>query len=99
MERFTVYPHPDNRGYLLNIQADSMGHLGSKVVIPLLQASEYRLPASRLNPQFEILGKQYVLLTQSMGAMPVKLLNQAVCNLSDRAHEIVAAIDVLFNGV
>jgi hypothetical protein len=54
MERFTVYPHPDNRGYLLNIQADSIGHLGSRVVIPLLRASEYRLPASRLNPQFEM---------------------------------------------
>ncbi|TAM54282.1 MAG: plasmid maintenance protein CcdB [Paraburkholderia sp.] len=98
MERFTIYPHPTKRGYLLNVQADAMGHLDSRVVIPLVPLTELPKPATRLNPLVDIDGEQYVMVTQSMGAVSVKLLKQGVGSLSDRYDEIVAAMDLLLQG-
>jgi toxin CcdB len=98
MERFAIYPHPTKRGYLLNVQADTMGHLDSRVVIPLVPLAELPKPATRLNPVVDIDGAPYVMLTQSMGAISVKLLKQRVGSLADRYDEIVAAMDLLLQG-
>lgn len=75
-----------------------MGHLDSRVVIPLLPLAELPKPAIRLNPVVDIDGEQYVMLTQSMGAVSVKLLKQRVGSLADRDDEIGAAIDLLLQG-
>jgi toxin CcdB len=98
MARFDVYAHPTKRGYLLNIQADALGNLESRVVIPLLPMSELQRPASRLNPLVEIDDEQFVMVTQSMAAVSVKLLRRRVSSLADRSHEIIAAIDLLLHG-
>lgn len=98
MERFTIYPHPTKRGYLLNVQADAMSHLDSRVVIPLVPLAELPRPATRLNPVVDIDGEQYVMLTQSMAAVSVKLLKHGVGSLADRYDEIVAAMDLLLQG-
>ena len=98
MERFTLYPHPTKRGYLLNVQADAMGHLGSRVVIPLVPLAELPKPATRLNPVVDVDGQPYVIVTQSMGAVPVKMLKHGVGNLADRYDEIIAAMDLLLQG-
>ncbi|ABC24346.1 CcdB family protein [Rhodospirillum rubrum] len=36
MARFDVYANPDGMGGLLNIQADLLRHLNTRVVVPLL---------------------------------------------------------------
>jgi len=98
MERFAIYPHPTKRGYLLNVQADSMGHLGSRVVIPLVPLAELPRPATRLNPVVDIDGERYVMVTQSIGAVPIKFLKHSVGSLAHRYDEVVAAIDLLLQG-
>jgi toxin CcdB len=98
MERFNVYPNPSGRGYLLNVQADAMDHLATRVVIPLLPLDELPNPATGLNPLFVIDEAQYIMVTQSMAAVPVKLLKRSVCSLSDRYDEIVGALDLLLQG-
>ena len=35
MTRFDVYPNPDGEGYLLDVQADVLSYLLSRVVVPL----------------------------------------------------------------
>jgi toxin CcdB len=60
--------------------------------------AELPRPAARLNPVVDIDGEQYVMLTQSMSAVPVKLLKQSVGSLADRYDEIVAAMDLLLQG-
>lgn len=55
-------------------------------------------PATRLNPVADIDGERYVMLTQSMGAVSVKLLKQSVGSLADRYDEVIAAIDLLLQG-
>ncbi|WP_027796597.1 CcdB family protein [Paraburkholderia acidipaludis] len=98
MARFNVYPDLSGRGYLLNIQADALDHLATRVVIPLLPLDDLVRPADRLNPVFEIEGIQFIMVTQSMAAVPLKVLKRSVFSLSDHSDEIVAAIDLLLRG-
>lgn len=98
MDRFSVYPNPSGQGYLINVQADFMSHFNTRVVIPLLPLDEAPKPANTLNPLFEIDGKRYSMVTQYMGAVPIKLLKNAVFSVDDRHDEVVAAIDLLLQG-
>ena len=97
-ERFTVYRSPEGKGYLLNIQAEAMSHFNTRVVVPLLPLEDAPKPASRLNPQFEIDGKPYSMVTQYLGTVPVKLLKHPVFRADARRDEIVEAVDLLLQG-
>ena len=50
MARFDVYPNPDGQGSLLDIQADLLCHLNTRVVVPLLPLSFAPKPAQHLIP-------------------------------------------------
>jgi toxin CcdB len=54
--------------------------------------------ARTLNPVFDIGGKRVVMMTQGMAAVPCQLLKQPVTSLAHRHTEIVAALDLLFQG-
>jgi len=78
MHRFSVYPNPSGKGYLLNVQADSMSHFNRRVVIPLLPLDEAPRSANTLNPLSNIDGKPYSMVMQYMAAVPVKALKSAM---------------------
>lgn len=98
MTRYDVYANPEGAGYLLDVQADLLDHLNTRVVVPLLPADAAPAPAATLNPGFRIGDSELVMLTQFMAAVPAKLLRQPVANLESRRGEIVAALDLLFQG-
>ena len=98
MARFTVYRNPDGKGYLLDLQADLHGHFSTRVVAPLLPLEDVPHYASALNPVFDIEGNPVVMATQGMAAVPAQILKQAVATLASRRAEIVAAVDLLFQG-
>ncbi|QHI97971.1 hypothetical protein GT347_08170 [Xylophilus rhododendri] len=50
MARFHVYRNAEGQGYLLDIQADLLGHLNTSVVVPLLPLPFAPSPARMLNP-------------------------------------------------
>ncbi len=56
MARFDVYPYQGGQGLLLDVQADLLEHLNTRVVVPLLPMDLTPKPARRLNPVFEING-------------------------------------------
>ena len=97
MARYDVYRNPSG-GYLLDLQSDLLDGLASRVVAPLVAASVLQRPAGRLNPVFDIDASQYVLLTQSMAAVPVSMLEKPVTSLRDHFAEITNAIDMVFHG-
>ena len=99
MSRYRAYQNPDGAGALLDVQADLMSHLNTCVVVPLLPLDAAPKPARVLNPVFEVGGTRHVMVTQFMAAVPRRLLVTEVANLQDRAHEIVSALDCLFQGV
>lgn len=97
MARYDVYANPGG-GLVLDVQADVLDELKTRVVIPLLPLETAPKPAKRLNPVFEISGVRYVLVTQFLAAIPVSALTEPHSNLSERHDEIIAALDMLFHG-
>lgn len=99
MPRFSVYANPEGPGYLLDVQANLLSHLITRMVVPLLPKAQAPLPAKTLNPAFDVEGVTHVLVAQFMAAVPHRILQTQVLSLEDRAHEVVAALDCLFQGV
>jgi toxin CcdB len=97
-KKFYIYLNPEGEGYLLDVQADTFGHLNTKVIVPLLPLDVAPKPAKTLNPLFEFNGVTYSMVTQYIAAMPIKALKEKVFTVEERRDEIVAAIDLLLQG-
>jgi toxin CcdB len=97
MARFDYYPHPDG-GYLLDVQANLMSELNTRVVIPLMPRNMAPKPAGRLNPVFRIKGKAFVMVTQFLAAISLDELREKAGSLAHRDGEIGDALDMLFVG-
>lgn len=98
MARYTVYRNPDGPGYLIDLQTEINSHFATRVVAPLLPVEEIPVYAKALNPVFEVEGQRVVMVTQGMAAVPLHLLKHSVMSLDDKRSEIVAALDLLFQG-
>jgi len=84
--------------YLLNVQADLLNKLTTRVVVPLVTASAMGKPAMHLNPCFKIEGKAVVMSTAELAGVNVNVLGEKVCSLDKQRDEIIAALDFLFTG-
>lgn len=98
MARFAVHAEPDSDSFLLDVQADAMEHLNTRMVVPLLPARRAPRPAKTLNPVFRIGTVDYMMVTQFMAAVPRRILKQSPLSLAQQRGEIIAAIDLLFQG-
>lgn len=98
MARFSIHLPAKGDGLLMDVQADVMRDLNTRVVIPRLPLTSAPSPARILNPLFDLNGEVHVLATQFLSAGPVKALGASVMDATDRRDEIVAAIDLLFQG-
>ncbi|KFI32425.1 plasmid maintenance protein CcdB [Haematobacter missouriensis] len=99
MARYEVYPNPAGAGYLLDVQADLLDGLNTRVVVPLLPPDAAPLPARRLNPLFDIAETPHVMVTQFMAAVPLTMLGRPVSSLIGRDTEITNALDMLLSGI
>ena len=104
MARFDVYSNPGAHAsttpYLLDVQSNLLDGLDSRMVIPLRSLEHFakvKLP-TRLTPVFHINGKDYLLETPKMGAVPNRILKGSVASLSDQQELIAGALDFLFQG-
>ncbi|MFT7723637.1 MAG: CcdB family protein [Roseateles sp.] len=98
MARFHVYRNRDGEGCLLDVQADLLAHLNTRVVVPLLPTGRFK-PARQLNPVFMIDGEPHAMATQFMAAVPLAALGAEVARLAAEERTVVAALDCLFSGV
>ena len=98
MARFDVYAFSDRAGLLLDVQADLLDELNSRIVVPLLELSDAPKPAKRLNPLFEIEGKPYVMATQFLASISRTQLKKPKLNLSNYSDKITDALDMVFQG-
>jgi toxin CcdB len=99
-----VHRNADDRGrdlypFLLDVQADLLSDLETRVVVPLVAAAAYGRRAGRLHPQFEIDGQSVVMATHLLAAVRRSELGARVASLADRRDEVIAAVDVLLGGV
>ena len=99
MARFDVYPSPDSAHYLLDVQADLLADLNTRLVVPLMPVSAAPAPAKRLNPVFEIGSERYVMVTQFLSAVPLSVLAAPITSLAAQDTEITGALDLALTGV
>ncbi len=98
MAKYEVFANPDGAGYLLDVQADLLDTLNTRIVVPLTPLSIAPKPAKRLNPVFEIEGERVVMLPQFLASVPIAILKIPVANLAGRFDEITNALDMVFVG-
>ena len=103
MTQFDVYENPNEETnqtipYLLDVQADLLDNLATRVIVPLVTASAIGKPAKYLNPQFEIRHATIFMSTAELAGVPVRVLGKKVGSLKDQRQEIIAALDFLFIG-
>lgn len=76
MARYDIFAEPDGRGFLLDVQANVLSELNTRVVVPLMPLDLAPVPAKRLNPLFSIAEAPDVMVTQFMAAVPLARLRQ-----------------------
>ncbi len=101
MARLDVYEAPGRakRGHVVDVQADLLSHLSTRVVVPLLPVGELRHIAAELNPVISIEGQDHVLVPQAIATVPRQELKARVGTLVAHHDVILRAIDVLLSGV
>ena len=104
MPQFAVYRN-DNTGssegfpFLVDIQADLLEELGTRVVIPLTKAVELTsFPAQYLIPVVAFQGEPYALLTPQLAGVSRCELGPQAGSLADQERVISTAIDFLLRG-
>ncbi len=104
MAQFDVHTNPNsttkkNIPFLLDVQADLLDNLATRVVVPLYAASVFGSPAKHLNPKFQIKRKAVVMSTAELTDVPVSGLGERVVNLQQERETIIAALNFLFTGI
>jgi len=98
MARYNVYSVTPGGVIVLDVQADLLDNLGTRVVVPLLPKAEAPIPLKDLNPIFDVAGSQYVMVTQAMASVPAKSLRTLIASLGEHQDVITRALDMLFSG-
>jgi toxin CcdB len=102
MAQFDLFRNPRGRPFplLLDVQADLLSALATRVVVPMARLSTYGAkPITRLNPTAKIAGIDYVLVFQELAAIPASALGKPMGSLAAHRAALVAAIDLLFTGI
>ncbi|WEX88482.1 CcdB family protein [Sinorhizobium garamanticum] len=98
MSRFHVYRLKQAETLVVDLQADLFEALKTRIVAPLIPASEFGHAMSRLNPSTKIDGENYVMAIHLMAAIPLSELGDMVTDLSSQRDDIVTATDFAFQG-
>ena len=103
MAQFDIYQNPNaekNQSvpYLLDVQADLLDNLATRVVVPLISASAVGKPIKYLNPKFQIQDLTVFMSTAELAGVPVRALGKKVGSIKEQRNEIIAALDFLFIG-
>jgi toxin CcdB len=103
MARFDVYPTPiladkATVPFWLDVQADFLHGLGTRVVVPLRRTRGQPALKARLNPVFTIERIEVFADIANIAAFPARLLRRASGSLREQALVIEDALDFLFRG-
>jgi toxin CcdB len=99
MARLDVHPMPGQReGYVLDVQAERLSHLATRIVVPLLPEDSAPKPIATLNPVYEIRGRRHVLLPQGIASIAERVLDNAVASLVGHDDSIARALGLLLAG-
>ena len=103
MPRFDVYPTPlldekRHTPYWLDVQADHLDGLATRVVVPLRKVTAGGSLKQRLNPALDVDGTAVFADIANIASYPVSLLRRPIANLRSDRLSIENALDFLFTG-
>lgn len=98
MARFDLYRPKESAAWLLDVQADFLDYLGTRVVVPLLPPDAAPNGMADLHPAFEVEGHRLLMATQLIAAVPRRELGRPVGNLAPHRDDITRALDLLLTG-
>jgi toxin CcdB len=103
MAQFDVYENrnPDTKEsipFLLDLQADLLDNLSTRVVVPLITVTGMGKAAKYLNPHFTIKRTTVIMSTAELAGVKLEVLGEKICSLKEYRAEILAALDFLFTG-
>ena len=103
MAQFDVYENPNpetNQAipYLLDVQAELLDTLSTRVIVPLLTTAYAEKPIRHLNPEFTVNETAVLMSTAELAGISVQSMGKKVGTLKYKRDEIIAAIDFLFSG-
>jgi len=103
MAQFDVYHNinpvtKEQIPYLLDVQADLIDVVQTRVVVPLEICGSFA-PAARLSPVFQVEGVTVAMSTPELAGVHLRSLGDFVCSLSGKRQEIMGALDLLFSGI
>ncbi|AGB43820.1 CcdB family protein [Mesorhizobium sp. CO1-1-7] len=98
MPRYDVFAGRVEDNYLLDVQSDLLDNFKTRVVVPLLPVATVPPPMRKLHPIFEINGRKLVMATHLIATVPASELVESRLNLAKHHDDIVAALDMLFQG-
>ena len=85
--------------YVLDVQADLLAHLGTRVIVPLRRSHAIPRPMAGLQPRLRVEDVEVVMDTPRLVGAPVSVLGERVTSLRGQSAELLAAIDLLLTGV
>lgn len=95
-------PNPGSRSaipFLLDVQAELLASLGTRMVVPLYL--EERAPAKairHLTPRLEFQGQAYVAMVPELAGVARRALGPLAGSLASQRKELLEALDFLFTG-
>lgn len=105
MAQFDVYRNRNaaSRGrfpFLLDVQADLLESLATRVVVPLAPASSARAKAVQgLMPRVTVDGKEFVAVVPQLAGIRASELGPRVGSVASERAAFVAAFDLLITGI
>ena len=99
MRRFDVHLSTGGGPLLLVLQADTVNPFSIVVVAPLYPADDWHDPVRHLQPRLAIDGKDFILATNYLAAVPRTQLGAALSSLEHHRATILSALDFLFTGI
>ena len=104
MAQFAVHPNGNPRTraaipYLLDVQADLLASLGTRVVVPLYRPEALgSSPMTRLTPTLRFQDQPLVAMVPELAGVPRQLLGPALGDLAATRTELLQALDLLLTG-
>jgi toxin CcdB len=101
MAQFDVRKDRKGKVYplLLDVQADLLDHLATRVVVPLALKRTYPVKPLRIvNPIVVVRNVEYIAVFQELAAISARELGDLVGTLSSQRATLVAALDFVFTG-
>lgn len=98
MAKFDVWRLRGNGALVLEVQADLLDRLNTRLMVPLIPVEDAPPLMARLNPVFQVEGQRVAMVTQFAATVPVRELGERVASLLEEQDVIGAALDMLVSG-